>query len=485
MTRNRWIGRALGAAAIAGSLGACDFIQSTEVDPNSVPTANIDQHFTSAQVSAYFFTESNLSRIFSMWLQQMAGVGSQYAGSEKFDQPVQEDEFDAEFTNLYSRGGLLNIRQGITKAEAGGATSYAGILRVMEAFHMGLGASIWGDLPYSEAVNPDVNTPKLDPQEAVYARVQAVLDSAIVQMAANQGNGPGSADQNFGGNLARWTAVAHTLKARFYLHWEEAQRPGSPNVAKANVACGGNCLDRAIASADLGIKSDVGTWKTIHTANGNERNLIYRFIFVDRPGYIAAGKFGVDQLKNRNDPRLPVIYSPATAKAVAGQYVGSTPGETDKNDPGEGSSSLSSTGYGRPDFALPIVSCAENYFILAEAHQRKGSNGPAQAALLAGVACEQVRLGVSGIPVNGTLTGGALLDEIMFQKYYALFLNPEIYNDYKRTCRPSGLITTSDVVVADMPRRVPYGATERQTNAANIPTTDKQPLFNANDPFDC
>lgn len=480
--KNRWVGRAMGAAALAGSLGACDFITASDRDPNSVPSSTTDQLFVTAQVGSYFMTESGLTRTVSMWLQQMAGIGSQYADTEKFDAPVQEDEFDNEFSYLYTRGGLASIRLGITSAKAEGETAYEGMFRIHEAFAMGMGASIWGDLPYSEAVTVGIDNPKLDEQAAVYARVQAVLDTAIVNLGTAHKNGPaGGVDFNFDGDRTRWVAVANSLKARFYMHWVEAQAAGGAFATNAGIACGGNCLDRAIASAERGISTTAGDWKTHHSGGAQERNLFHRFLFVDRPGYWGAGKFGVDLLANRNDPRLGIYYTSGSG-TNADTIIGSAPG----NPTGDPSDDASTAGnaYVGASASVPILTCAETQFILAEAHHRKGATGAAQAALAAGVACERARLTTGAIPVNTALTGNALLREIMTQKYIALFLNLEAYNDYKRTCLPAGLISNNEVVVAEMFRRVPYGQTERQTNP-NLPEPDKQPEANDNDPAAC
>jgi hypothetical protein len=131
------------------------------------------------------------------------------------------------------------------------------------------------------------------------------------------------------------------------------------------------------------------------------------------------------------------------------------------------------------DYDQPIVSCAETYFIIAEAQYRLGATAAAQTALAAGVACQEALWGID-IPVNTTLTGSALYNEIMTQKYIALFLNIETYNDYKRTCLPAITPITSDGV----PGRLLYGRTERQTNP-NIPAPDLQPARNDNDPNAC
>jgi len=472
---NRW-GRALGAVLLAGSLGACDFIESTATNPNAVPTASLDQLLTSAQVNAFYFSTGELSRISAVWTQQMGGTDRQFAALDVYT--LLEDDIGDTFENVYTGGGLIDIRQAVAIAEEEGRPVYAGILKIHEAYMVGMLSSYVGDLPYSEAVNVEIPEPALDEQADVYAAVQALLAEAITDLSGTSTTV--ATDLNFSGDAAKWIAVANTLKARFYMHWVEAQRAG---VAAAQTACGGDCIANAVSAAQQGVMSSADNWRTIQSSASTENNIWFQFMS-ERSGYISAGATGVNLLQSRNDPRLPIYYSRGTG-AFGGQFVGSPPGNP-AGDPGTSASGLSDAspnGYGLPTASYPIVSCSETFFILAEAYYYQGNTAQAQQALQQGVDCEEARLGVSNIPVNTSLTGNALLAEIMTQKYLALFLSPEVFNDYKRTCLPP-LIENSFVTLANMPRRVYYAQDERTTNP-NIPAPNEQPLFNANDPVNC
>lgn len=475
MTNNHRWGRALGAVLLAGTIGACDFIESTETNPNAVPVASLDQLFTSAQVNAFFFTEAEISRIAAVWTQQMAGTDRQFAALDQYQ--LQEDEIGDSFSSVYTGGGLIDIRRAVALAEEDGRPAYAGILKIHEAYLIGMLASFVGDIAYSEAVNVEITEPQLDEQADVYAAVQALLTDAISDLSG--ASATIATDLNFDGDAASWVAVANSLKARYYMHWVEAQQAG---VAGAQTACGGDCVAQAIAAAQNGVKSSSGNWRPIHSAASTENNLWFQFMS-ERSGYISAGEFGVEELKRRDDPRLEIYYGDGSG-AFAGQIIGSPPG-AQPGDPGTAASSLSDlspNGYGLPTASYPIVSCSETYFILAEAYYYQGNTAASQQALQQGVACEESRLGVD-IPVNATLAGDALLTEIMTQKYFALFLNPEVLNDFKRTCRPA-LIENADVQVADMPRRFYYAQAERTTNQ-NVPEPNAQPEANDNDPNAC
>lgn len=440
-------GRALAALVAVPVLATCDFIDPTGVNPNSVPTATVDQLFTGIQVNSFYLTESQIARIASIWTQQMAGTDRQFAILDGY--VLTEEDADGEFTSFYVGGGLIDLRKAIALAEEEGRRPYAGILKTYQAYLFGTAASIFGDIPYSQAATPGVDAPGLDPQADVYAAVQTLLDEAIVDLGVD-GAGPGPVDLSFGGDVARWTAVAHTLKARFHLHWAEVD--GTP------------AYQAALAEAEQGIGSAAGTWKARHSGAATENDLWFQFMR-DRSGYISSGDYLVPAMVADADPRLPLYFS----QASGGGYVSRD-------------SQLSPTGYGAADFDFPIVSCAENAFIEAEAEYALGDQPAARAAADAGLACQEAELGVdlSAIAADiGGRSGQALLDRILGQKYVAEFLNIEAYNDYKRTCRPAIVERAGG-----MPGRLFYGQQERQSNP-NIMAPAQQPRRNANDPAPC
>ncbi len=467
MTRTQWLARTLALVSIAGAVGACDFVKSTTVNPNAVPTASVDQLFVANQANEFFFAENNVARMVSIWMQQMAGTDRQFSALDVYQ--LQETDADGEFTSLYTGGGLVDLRKAQATAEKNGWKTYDGILKINEAYLMGTAASVWGDIPYSEALNPG-KPAHLDKQEVVYAALQARLDTAISELTAGGGLSPGGNDLVFGGDASKWIAAAHTLKARLYMHWAKAEKLG-PSAA-AQTACGGDCIQKALAETASGIQNPADNWTTIHTTAQTESNVWYQFMN-DRSGYISAGAYLDSLLVARQDPRLTIYYSPNSK----GVFVGSHPGENLGDASGL---STDPNGFGLPDHSSIIVGCAENAFIAAEANYYLGNTSAAQSELQAGVACQNALYGVT-IPVPSGLSGGALLTEIMTQKYIAQFLNEDVWEDYKRTCVPA--LDTS-APGKPMPRRLLYGIGERQTNP-NIPDPAHQPARNTNDPAGC
>ncbi len=446
--------------ALAGVLAGCDDFLSgpgLDTDPNRPTAAELDQLLQAVQVTGFVFQTGDIARMSNMWNQAMSGIGRQQQVRDAYD--VTEDDFTFDFSRMYSGGGLIDIR-GIQEGgtELGDRT-YVGIAKVWEALIFGTAASVWGDIPYSQAVS-DVTQPELDDQAAVYAAIQTLLDGAIADLQAAAGEGPGDVDLVYGGDRAKWIQAANTLKARFYMHWVESQVAGSPLAA---TACAGNCLTKALAAAANGISSPANDFKSFHTNTAGEQNLWYQFMNVARVGDMAAGKALVDLMKARNDPRLLHYFEP-----VGGEVLGAPPAtET-------AASKLADDGRGAPDFDQPIITYLENQLIIAEAHARTGNDAAALTAL------NNARTaGGWGAPLAG-LTGAALLTEIATEKYVAMFQNIEIWNDHKRNCTPSLTPATG----AQLPGRLFYGSDERNANP-NIPAPGSITERNDNDPNPC
>lgn len=447
-----------GVLLLAGAFAACgDFLSGPELttDPNRPSTADMAQLLQGVQLNQFSFHTGDLARNAAMWTQQMAGTSQQYIDRDLYN--IVEGDFDFYFTLVYTGGGLVDMRNIERMADESGDRVYGGIAKVWEAYQMGMAASMWGDIPYSEAVS-DVEQPVLDPQEDVYAAVQTLLDGAIADLQSGSGTGPGATDLVYAGDPSLWTQAAYTLKARFYLHWVEAQDAG---MAQAATACGGDCVAGALAAAQNGIASSAADFQTYQADNPGEQNFWYQFMTVFRPGYISAGQYLVDLLQTRGDPRLTEYF----AATSSGQVVGVPPGTSS-------TASALSDSRGAPDFNQPLITHAENELILAEVFARQGDDTQAtthlnNARALAGLA-----------PI--TPAPADLMQEIMTEKYIALFQNIEAWNDYKRTCVPDLTPATG----TEVPGRLLYGSTERDSND-NIPSPEEQPARNRNDPNGC
>lgn len=434
---------AFSAIAVASMLTACgdSYFEGPRLssNPNQPSSAKPENQFVGFQAFAFYSLTGDLNRLISLWMQQMAGTGRQWAGYDQY--VVTENDFT--FGSFYTQGGLVDIR-GVEEKVADDKL-FLGIAQTWEALIMDLASDTWGDIPYSEAVK-DVVHPKLDKQVDVHNALLTLLDQAISNI--NGGTvGPAALDLVYGGDKTSWLKAAHTLKARIYMHLAELD---ATNYAKA------------LAETNSGISSPDFDFTTYQSATTGEANHWYQFR-IQRGTDISAGKFLVDLMKSRNDPRLLDYFSPGSG--AAGQVLGAPPG-----DEFDGKQAWLSGPRGSPDFRQPVLTFAENQLIRAEAQYRTNAQ-PAALATLNGY-----RAGV-GLAAKNGLTGAALLQAIMEEKYVALFQNTEVWNDYRRTCYPN-LTPAAGTFV---PARLVYGTDERRANP-NIPSPSAQPKRNQDDP---
>ncbi|HZE08299.1 MAG TPA: SusD/RagB family nutrient-binding outer membrane lipoprotein [Gemmatimonadaceae bacterium] len=430
----------IAAAATVVAVGGCNFLTGGETgtDPNRPTTATNDQIFVATQSNLWAFWGSDLARVTGILAQQFAGVANQY-GALQATYAHDENTTNGSHAALYTAGGLVDIKKLQDGARAAGDSLYLGVAQVEEGALMGTGADVFGDLVYSQALQGIAN-PKLDDQFAVYDSVEKVLSAGISNL--NRGLstdvGPGGSDLVYGGDPARWTAMAHTLKARFYMHTAEVK--GIP------------AYQAALAEAQQGIMSDDGDYVGAFTQTASETNFYFQFHGpAGRGGDIGIGVALDTILQRRNDPRRA-------------QYFDAS---------GPDTPDWLSSARGAANFQQPYVTYDENTLIWAEAAFRTGD----QVTALAKLNEERAN---HGLPAEA-VAGQTLLNEILIEKYIADFqLGEEAWNDYKRTCTPN---LTPTAPGTPIPARLYYDAGERNTDT-NIPqpNTGVNGVRNKNDP---
>ena len=450
---------AIALTMLVGGAAACsDYLSGPKLDedPNQATRVRTpDQYFVGVQAATWAVQEGALARTAGIWMQHFAGVDRQYSSTDIYS--VGEDDYSNDWNFIFAQGGLIDIRKLREAAVTLEDREYQGISKIYEALQIGTAASIWGDIPYSEALNPEVQNPKLDKQLDVYAALQTLLSQAITDLASGVGAGPGAFDLVYGGNTARWIAVAHTLKARFYMHTAEVN-PAAYALANAE--------------AKQGISSPAGDYVAYHSGVPTEWNVWSQFMYFDRDTYMRAGRALVDTLKSRGDARLTHDCDSGDfwCAAYFNDEIGSAPGQNLAGAANLSDVRLFGPTFENLDFPQPIITWAETQLIIAETAFRAGNTAEALAAVNA------VRVASGNAPI-ATVT----LARIAVEKWIAMFQNIEVWNDYKRTCLPKLTPAPGKSVI---PGRLLYAFSERNANS-NIPDPSAQPARNQNDPNPC
>jgi len=179
-------------------------------DPNNLPleAANPDLLLNGVQtafadlIQSLGTAASEVSR-----LEYMYGRNYQNAYSPAY--------FNSEWRMAYV-GVLKNIRVMAPIAEAKNLKKHTAMGQVMEAYTMVTLVDMFGDVPYSEAIDPANLNPKLDSGAEIYTKALTLLDQAIVNFNATTTVVPAT-DFYYNRNWTKWVKLANTIKMKIYL----------------------------------------------------------------------------------------------------------------------------------------------------------------------------------------------------------------------------------------------------------------------------
>ena len=414
---------------------------------------------------------------------------------------------------------LRNNRRMYEDAVARENNFYAGVALVMRAFLYGYITDLWGDCPYSEALqgNDDIYYPKFDRQEDVYNGILSDLENANAEL-AKETPGYSSAeaayDLAYGGDIGKWRKLANSLALRYYMRLSEKlpdkAREGVEKILRDPAAYPVmTSNDDACALSYPGMD----TWDSFddHWADGGE------FFQNRRPC-----KTFINMLQNSRDPRLPVWFTPvkvqivvdnppytypaAKDKTVAGkryihdtavsatdtyydtsQYVGLRPNtlavdrfrfnlaDMDRYAVNPHLSLLTEIFRARthPLVKATLFSYSEVCFIQAEAAQRGWNTGGINAkqayenGISASLAAWGVETGFSAYINQPDISYNGMLEQIITQKWIASFLMPESWFDWRRTGYPVLSVRPDAALKPVIPVRLIYPETESRYNTAH------------------
>lgn len=430
--------------ALAFFYSSCEkYVEGYDVSPNDPLDVNVEVLLTGTEVATFSNYTGNLARVPAVLMNQLAGRQFQFEDFQEYI--IRESAVDNEFQQLYN-GGMINAQALIEKAGDDNKI-YRGVARVLKVMNIGLATDLWGDVPYSESLQGIENfNPAYDVQENILRDMQAELDLAIQDLNSDPASNvkvPGLDDLIFEGDAAKWRNAARILKARYYNRLSKRDPGGSATQALA-------ALDAAYGDGFAGSGDDLMAY---FGEAANEWNQWYAFE-QQRAGYLTMNQFFLDVLAG--DPRLPL-------------YASENPsgGFDDQQPIGPYYAGVASS--------LPLVTYFEAKFIEAEAAFRANDKVRAAAAFNAAVTTNLTKLGVPDptyLAANANETDATItLEKIMTQKYVAMFTQPEVWSDWRRTNLPT-LTPNPDASVSAIPRRLITAQSERLYNSSAVVETD-------------
>lgn len=259
------------------------YVEDLNDDPNAPVDANAETMLEGVMLSNQFWQNGDLNRLAMIWLNQATGSDRQYIALNNWNN-ITASDFSNSWNEAYV-GTITQAKIGASKAQKTNNIILKGVFQVLEAHSMGTIASLWGDVPFTEASNPDFPNPKYDSQSSVYSGIQSLLDDAITSLSSGTGTIPDAKDFAYEGDASKWIALAHSLKARFYLHVKNYP------MALSEAQMG-------ITNADQDFKANFGT------TYGQNMNPFFSFMVYDRDGYMdAADAFAPTLFSSRENSK--------------------------------------------------------------------------------------------------------------------------------------------------------------------------------------
>ncbi|SMO56244.1 SusD/RagB family nutrient-binding outer membrane lipoprotein [Solitalea koreensis] len=430
-----------------------DKLDEYAMNPNAPAVASAPLLLSATEVSTFAAQTGDIARVTSLFDQHVAGTNFQYATYARYI--YNEGDVLNNWQTIYA-GALINAKT-LLDTYGAGSPYYDGIGKILYAINLGTATDLWGDVPDTDGFNGKEGSysVKYDTQEQIIARIQTMLDEAIADFAKTPSDNlfvPANDDIIFGGNILFWKRAAYIVKARYANRLSQIDPAGSANQALT-----------FLAAADLTAK-ETGDMKALFF-NVNTNFNQWAAFQSNRGGYIQMGEVFINLMKAGNDPRLPFFAT----KDAAGGYSG-----TPVNDQVTVSTSKFGPGIASNTSPLPMVTYSEAKFIEAEANLRLGNAGAAAAAYNEAIKASLRSVTGAEDPTfvaNFASATSVTLQQIITQKYIALFTQIEPYNDWRRTGFPV-LVPNSNGQPPQIPLRFPTSIDERLYNPQAVVTND-------------
>ena len=352
---------------------------------------------------------------------------------------------------------MYDLRSIQSKAKESDSKIYLGISQILEAYTISVTTDLFGDVPYTEALQGSVNiNPKYDTQESIYTSALKLIDDGIANVKANAGLKPGTDDLIYAGNITKWEKFGNSLKLRLLNHLSKR----NPNAAKT-------FLDTNPAL----INSTSDNAKVVFGSSASNANPIHQFDVLSGRKDNAVCNTIVDKMKVYNDPRITEYFLPIVNGTLAGQIIGNKPGGDD-DDSGEAKFSRVGRAFASVNSQVRLLSAAEVNFIKAEIYKRSSDDALAKVSYEKAISEDFVDLGISNVSSFLSLpevSYNNTLQRIMEQKWVTMFqASFESWVDWRRTGYPMLTPATTNRTNGVIPRKLSLPQTEINLNADKV-----------------
>ncbi|MCK5468901.1 MAG: SusD/RagB family nutrient-binding outer membrane lipoprotein, partial [Cyclobacteriaceae bacterium] len=207
---------------------SCQDLDELNINPNGVDPETADLNLLMATI------ETGIGQsVVGLGFGNIAGVmqHTQKDGWSGGHNDYDWNNQDHSWSGYY--GILRNTDEFYQKAMDGEFEFHQGVALVMKSYAFGMIADLWGDAPYSEALQaedgPEFFKPAYDGQKDIYMGIFADLEAANTLLSKSQDsydNISSSQDLLYGGDVSKWRKFANSLALRYYMRLS-VKEPGT------------------------------------------------------------------------------------------------------------------------------------------------------------------------------------------------------------------------------------------------------------------
>ena len=436
------------------SLLSCgDEFESLNVDPNRPTVAPADALFASAvkgaaRLNSHASVNLNVTRLYAQYWAQTT-----YPDESQFNQTsrrIPQNLWDNSYLQLNdlkaAKEGIINGSYASNEQQL--QANQENQVEIMMVYIYSQLVDLFGNVPYSEALNPDNTRPAYDDAATIYQDLIDRLTAAVNAMDAGAGGIAGSQDYLFDGDVAGWMKFANSLKLRLAMRLSDV----NPGLSKS----------AAESAASMIISSNAEAAKYNFIDGSPNSNPVWESLVQSgRNDYVIANTTA-EYLNSMNDPRRGVLMTETDDGYVGGIY-----GDANAYS----SFSHLSAMFEDPALDGTLMNYAEVCFLMAEASWL-GYSVPGSAAewYNMGVMASMDEFGVSSADAQAYLAAHPWDDNpetLAYEKWVSQFDNGiqgwSVWRefDYPTLKAPPGMS------VSDIPTRFLYPNNEGQLNGAN------------------
>ena len=460
--------------------------------PNNPTAVQPSVQLPTITIGTAFVVGNTLGRDGDLFIQHYAGIANQPFTEDKY---AISGNYDNEWRgDLYTNN--LNGAQTLIASTQATSPAYSGIAKLIKAYNFAIVTDMWGDVPYSQALQGLGNIhPAFDRQQDIYegaTGIQSLFDlvrEGLADLDKTSVLTPGTDDFVYKGSIASWRKVGNMLLLKFACTVSRKDPTLATKVINEVLAKG--------AGGSAAIFTNTEDFSVpFGTAVGNT-NPFYSYNVTNRPNDQMASTRFLDSLVAYSDPRLPKYFTTTPANTAPthtttyGLFTGFENG-SNNTAPVRANRSVYNTYLLGTSGEAPVrlLTNFQRLFILAEMTIRLGTAGDANALYQEGIRRSMELTGLSTTDINTyfaaypaivTLRGDNThkINQIIRQKWMAWVGNGyEAWNDYRRTGYPRLQPALNVSFTPNIPQRLLYPPSEVAANGDAMPkVTIDQPVW--------